>query len=637
MLEAFTLIGRVALEGADRVGTALRNMERQGERTGNTLSKMGDKISKVGDKISKASLAITGFATAAVVGTQELRRDMARLETNAKQAGASIDQTNNALRDLNAITGETDSNVEALSNLMQAGFSDDKLKEAVDALSGAVIKFPDTLKIEGLADGLQETLATGQAIGPFAELLERMGIDLEVFNEGLAEATAKGQEQNFVLQTLAKTGLAEVNTAYRENNKELIDYANAQYDFQQSLAELGETLQPIMVKVTEVLRGVVDVFNEMPGGMQNFIINIGLIVVALGPLLKGLGSLLTIGGKIASFFTPAAAGAAATAGATTTAATATSGFAVVMAKVGPLLAKLGPLFGKVVVAVKGAGAAIASVGAGPLALIIGIIAAVAGGVYLLIKNWGKVKGFFKNLWEGVKEQFQKFSNWAKEWGIYALAPPLLIFKYWDEIKEYFANLWNSAKEKFSKFGDFAKKWASVIFTPVKLIYENWDEVIDYFKELWGTILDFFEKINLFNIGKNIIKSMWDGMKSYVSKLWEGATGIGKAVINMFKKVLGINSPSKVFRGLGENLSESLGLGMEDGLDAVKSASVDVAMNAVPPQFNNPENRSAKNRSEVNHSGTIRIEGVSNDGEFERTVELVIDKIIGDQRRELRMA
>ena len=64
------------------------------------------------------------------------------------------------LVNLTALTGESDSSIEALSNLMSAGFSDTQIKSAVESLSGAVIKFPDTLKIESLADSLQETVAT---------------------------------------------------------------------------------------------------------------------------------------------------------------------------------------------------------------------------------------------------------------------------------------------------------------------------------------------------------------------------------------------------------------------------------------------------------------------------------------------
>ena len=45
----------------------------------------------------------------------------------------------------------------------------------------------DTLNTEGIADGIQETFATGRAVGMFGELLERSGVNLDDFNAGLAK------------------------------------------------------------------------------------------------------------------------------------------------------------------------------------------------------------------------------------------------------------------------------------------------------------------------------------------------------------------------------------------------------------------------------------------------------------------
>src|SRR5699024_7047347 len=100
---------------------------------------------------------------------------------------------------LSAISDETDSNVEAVSNLLATGFDDNQLLEAIDALSGAVIQFPDTLKIESLSDSLEETLATGEATGQFGEMIERLGLSLEEFNEGLTAAQESVEATNYVL------------------------------------------------------------------------------------------------------------------------------------------------------------------------------------------------------------------------------------------------------------------------------------------------------------------------------------------------------------------------------------------------------------------------------------------------------
>ena len=78
--------------------------------------------------------------------------------------------------------------------------------------------------------------------------------------------------------------------------------------------------------------------------------------------------------------------------------------------------------------------------------------------------------------------------------------------------------------------------------------------------------------SLVNIGSNIIEGLWSGIKAkfdrVISKVKSLASGLPKAV----KKVLGIASPSKVFRDqIGKNIALGMALGIEDGEDAVSSA------------------------------------------------------------------
>jgi chromosome segregation ATPase len=280
-----------------------KKLSEQAEQAGQTMQNVGERMTNIGQTLSASVTApLIGLGTLAVETTREFREDLAKLHTNAKLAGVGIGATEKALKDLNAITGETDSNVEALSNLMATGMNDNQMLEAVEALSGAVIKFPDTLKIEGLADGLQETLATGKAIGPFAELLERMGVDLEEFNEGLAGAAKNGDEVNYVLKQLNKLDLSKVNEEFRETNKELIEAKDAQYDFQRSMAELGKKLEPIASRITEGITEIVDKFNELEPEVQDNILKFAGLAAAVGPVTMGLGSVMNVLGGLSKGF-----------------------------------------------------------------------------------------------------------------------------------------------------------------------------------------------------------------------------------------------------------------------------------------------------------------------------------------------
>ena len=158
----------------------------------------------------------------------------------------------------------------------------------VDALAGASIKFKDTMKFEGMADGLKKNLATGAAIGPFAELLERSGIALDGFNEGLTAAIANGTQENYVLQELAKTGLAQTYEAYRANNEEMVKAEEANFRMQIAMAKLGAALEPILTPIIEKVTELINKFNEMDPAAQKITLAVLGIAAALGPVLTGL-------------------------------------------------------------------------------------------------------------------------------------------------------------------------------------------------------------------------------------------------------------------------------------------------------------------------------------------------------------
>lgn len=245
-----------ALENAGKESAeAAVGVNRFSESTQNASEESQEFSQKAKAAYAAAAVAITAAFAAVKTGvsflmnaseeTREFSKSIAILEQNAKNAGASINSTVDDLRELTAITGETDSAVEGLSNLLQAGFTNNKLTEAVNLLSGAVVKFPDTLKIESLADSLQETLATGSAVGQYSELLERLGENLDEFNEGLDDCTNQAEKQDYALSVLARNGLGYVADQYAEANKELLDYERAQFKYNETLAGLGDAMRPI--------------------------------------------------------------------------------------------------------------------------------------------------------------------------------------------------------------------------------------------------------------------------------------------------------------------------------------------------------------------------------------------------------
>lgn len=277
---------------------------------GGKLKKLSAAADKVADKFEKISKAAAGLAAAAlgtVPATQELRRDMSFLEQNAKQVGAKMGDAEKAFKVFNSTSGETDSAIEGVSNLLQAGFTESNLQKAVEGLAGAATRFPDTLKIEGLADGLQETLATGEAIGPFAELLDRLGIGTEKFNKQLAACNSEAEKQDLVLKTLAKAGLNDSYNAWKKSNQELVDYENAMIDLQQALSTLAATVAPLLIIIVGFATELVEGFNELPLKVQAaagvFVVLVAAVAPAITAVSKLLGAFSAFG-QIGTFLAP---------------------------------------------------------------------------------------------------------------------------------------------------------------------------------------------------------------------------------------------------------------------------------------------------------------------------------------------
>lgn len=294
-----------AKEKIDEYNDSLGKTEDSGKKAEKGMSAFGHAISHfVIDITKKAVSSLIDL----ISKTKELRGDMSKLSQNARDSGTSMQTVDDVMRSLNAITGETDSNIEAVSNLLAAGFKDNNLQEAVDTLAGAVIKFPDTIKIESLSDSLQETLATKEATGQFAEVLGRVGINVEEYNRRISRMS-ESQARNYTIQQLQKKGLEEVTKDWRENNKEMIEAADAAYELQKTQAELAAVMDPIR---TKILTAINKLLSENKDTIQGLIQTVGNVIQFLlraldvvsqipAPVLLIGTAILVVVGAIAKF------------------------------------------------------------------------------------------------------------------------------------------------------------------------------------------------------------------------------------------------------------------------------------------------------------------------------------------------
>lgn len=274
-------------------GKEFKQLALDTDEAGSALSRTADGLGKTAGKLKNVSIGVAAAGaaiTAAVESTKELRMDLSKLDQNAKENAVSAEIARKAWKEFSLQSGETDSSVEAVSNLLQAGFTESNLQKAVEGLAGAAQRFPDTLKVESLADSLQETLKTGSATGQFAEVLDRLGISSENFSKKLAKCKTEAQKQDLALQTLADAGLNDSYNAWKKNNAAMLEGEEATLNIQLKLSELAAKIQPLITKVLNAGGKLLDWFNNLDEGTKNTIIRVAGFTAAMAPVAKITGS-----------------------------------------------------------------------------------------------------------------------------------------------------------------------------------------------------------------------------------------------------------------------------------------------------------------------------------------------------------
>ena len=72
-----------------------------------------------------------------------------------------------------------------------------------------------------------------------------------------------------------------------------------------------------------------------------------------------------------------------------------------------------------------------------------------------------------------------------------------------------------------------------------------------------------------DVGKNLIQGLWEGIQEKWNNLKKNVEKLGDGIVNKFKSVFGIHSPSRVMRDeVGKYLAQGVGVGFEGELDSV---------------------------------------------------------------------
>lgn len=455
----------------------LKNLTREAKNSETGLDGLADAAGRVSQKAGKirdafmpVTTAIAGVGTAAlatVPATEDFRRDMSRLETNAQQAGVGIDATTAAFDKLRVMSGETDSSVEAVSNLLQAGFTESNLQMAVEGLANAATAFPDTVRIESLADSLQETLATGTATGQFAEVLDRLGIGAEAFSAGLAQCTTEADKQYYALDALVNGPLQGTYDAWAKANPELVASSEASMELQNSMARLAEELTPIVTMLANIASDFISWFSGLDDWAKAAITTFGLLLAAIGPVS---GAISNISGMLSGLSSKDFSGVVTAAQNMGTA-------------VGGVLSNIGTTASKVGGTIQSAlGGALSFVASNPAVLVAAAIAGIIAGIVLLWNNCEAFRDAVTKIWEAIKDVFASFDKWlsgvfATDWTESFGALGEVFNAFFDSIE----NIWNGIKGIFTGIIDFITGVFSGDWR------QAWEGIVGVFSSIFETI------------------------------------------------------------------------------------------------------------------------------------------------------
>ena len=334
---------------------------------------------------------------------------------------------------------------------------------------------------------------------------------------------------------------------------------------------LFDRLSILLPKITQFAKELGDKFSKLPEPMQNMIVNGGLLVIALGPLLVILGTLVSSIGSLAA----------------------------VMAN---------PAFW----------------------IIAGVMAAIAAVAVVVWQNWSKIKphvdalvGSF-NYFMAVTKPIRDFL--ANQWKL-AMAD---MAKAWNDVqialRPYMPMIEKASKIlmafSIGAIAAFIIGIAAAITAIVRVIaaFARFQaavsrvasSVVSWFLQLDARIRKAVSGFGslLYNAGISLINGLTRGITDRINGAINTIKSMANAVKNAFESVLGIHSPSKVFYGYGKNITQ----GLIDGMGARK-ATVRVATEEMASKVTSAGKMAGATNNDTKIYGNITIGNQSDSDAF----------------------
>lgn len=180
--------------------------------------------------------------------------------------------------------------------------------------------------------------------------------------------------------------------------------------------------------------------------------------------------------------------------------------------------------------------------------------------------WGAVSSFFMGIWNGIVSFLSPIVNRV----VATVRGPVQSLVgwwsgVWSAISSFFSNAWNGM---------------------VGAVSSAVNQIVGVVRSIFGIVMGALGNVGswLLSAGSDLVRGFWNGVSGMLGWLQSRVTGFFDGVIGWAKGVLGIQSPSKVFRGIGEFLGQGLGQGIDRSRSLV-NRSVGRLADSVTDGFN----------------------------------------------------